>query len=89
MELILGVFGISWVLPQSIADLLFGWWNGLGRHESNVWNLVPLCLIWIVWKERNSHTSKMCQAQIINFRNALCLSFLSGLKCRAILLARM
>ena len=53
---ILGVFGISWVLPQSVAELLFSWWNGLGCHESDVWNLVPLCLMWIVWKERNSRT---------------------------------
>jgi hypothetical protein len=53
---ILGVFGISWVLPQTVAELLFSWWNGLGRHTSDVWNLVPLCLMWIVWKERNSCT---------------------------------
>jgi hypothetical protein len=53
---ILGVFGISWVLPQTVAELLFSWWNGLGRHSSDVWNLVPLCLMWIVWKKRNSRT---------------------------------
>jgi hypothetical protein len=44
------------VLPQTVAELLFSWWNGLGRHTSDVWNLVPLCLMWIVWKERNSCT---------------------------------
>jgi hypothetical protein len=53
---ILGVFGVPWVLPQSVVELLFSWWNGLGRHSSDVWNLVPLCLMWIVWKERNSRT---------------------------------
>ena len=44
------------MLPQTVAELLFSWWNGLGRHTSDVWNLVPLCLMWIVWKERNSRT---------------------------------
>ena len=53
---ILGVFGISWVLPQTVAELLFSWWNGLGRHSSDVWNLVSLCLMWSVWREHNSRT---------------------------------
>ena len=45
---ILSAFGISWVFSGSVADLLFSWWNGLGRHASDVWNLIPLCLMWIV-----------------------------------------
>ena len=53
---ILGALGISWVLPQTVAELLFSWWNGLGRHSSDVWNLFPLCLMWCTWKERNSRT---------------------------------
>jgi hypothetical protein len=39
-----------------VADLLFSWWNGLGRHSSDIWNLVPACLMWTVWKERNQRT---------------------------------
>ena len=27
----LGVFGVQWVIPATIADLLFGWWNWLGK----------------------------------------------------------
>ena len=44
-------FGISWVLPGSVAYLLFDWWNWLGKYLSNIWNLVPLCLMWCIWKE--------------------------------------
>jgi hypothetical protein len=47
------VFGISWVIFGRVADMLFGWWNGLGQHPSDIWNLIPLCLMWIVWKEGN------------------------------------
>jgi hypothetical protein len=36
-----------------VAELLFSWWNGLGRHSSDIWNLVPACLMWSIWKERN------------------------------------
>ena len=37
---------ISWLLPRIVPDLLFGWWNWLGKHLSNIWNLVSLCLLW-------------------------------------------
>ena len=29
-------FGLSWVIPRSIPDLLFGWWNWLGKHSSQI-----------------------------------------------------
>ena len=49
-------FGLSWVIPRSIPDLLFGQWNWLGKHSSQIWNLVPLCILWCIWKERNRRT---------------------------------
>ena len=49
-------FGLSWVTPSSIPDFLFGWWNWLGKHSSQIWNLVPLCILWCIWKERNRWT---------------------------------
>ncbi len=53
---VLRSFGVLWVLPEKVVDLLFGWRNWFGKHSSEVWNLVPLCLIWTVWHERNKHT---------------------------------
>uniref|UniRef100_A0A2N9GQ21 Reverse transcriptase domain-containing protein n=1 Tax=Fagus sylvatica TaxID=28930 RepID=A0A2N9GQ21_FAGSY len=50
---VLRSFGVCWVFPNSIKDLLYGWFNSFGKHESKIWNLVPLCLLWIVWRERN------------------------------------
>jgi hypothetical protein len=49
-------FGVAWVLPGSVVELLFGWRNWFGNHFSDVWNLVPLCLMWTVWWERNRRT---------------------------------
>ena len=45
------IFGIQWVMPGSVASLLFCWRNWLGKYRSNIWNLVPSCLMWIVWTE--------------------------------------
>ena len=49
-------FGLSWVIPRLITYLLFGWWNWLGKHLSQIWNLVSLCILWCIWKERNRRT---------------------------------
>ena len=49
-------FGFSWVLLERVADLLFGWHNWLGKASSKVWNLVPHCLMWTIWRERNCRT---------------------------------
>ena len=40
-------------MPGSVAGLLSCWHQWLGKHNSDIWNLVPGCLIWIVWLERN------------------------------------
>ena len=49
----LWLFGIDWVMLGSIVDLLFCWYNWLGKHSSDIWNLVPSCLLWTICTERN------------------------------------
>ena len=48
-QLDLGVHGRKLRLKKDHSN----WWNGLGKHASDIWNLVPVCLMWIVWLERN------------------------------------
>ena len=52
----LSSFGVFWVFPNQVVDLLFGWHNSFGKHDSEVWNLVPVCLMWTVWLARNRCT---------------------------------
>ena len=49
------IFGIHWVMLGTVAALLFCQRNWFGRHDSVIWNMVPGCLMWIVWKEWNRH----------------------------------
>ena len=49
----LQAFGIHWVMLGSVAGLLSCWHQWLGKHNSNIWNLIPGCLMWIVWLGRN------------------------------------
>ena len=45
-------------MPGSVVDLFFGWYHWLGKHNSDIWNLVPGCLMWTIWIERNRHSFK-------------------------------
>ena len=49
----LQLFGMDWVMPSSIADLFFCWYHWLGKHNSDIWNLVLGCLMWNILTERN------------------------------------
>ena len=49
----LQAFGIHWVMPGSVAGLFSCWHQWLGKHNSDIWNLVPGCLMGIVWLEQN------------------------------------
>ena len=50
------LFGVHWVISGSVLDLVVGWRNWFGKQSSEVWNLVPLCVMWSIWRERNNRT---------------------------------
>ena len=50
------VFGIQWVMPRSVSSFFSMWRNWFGRHRSTIWNMVPACLVWLVWQECNTRT---------------------------------
>jgi hypothetical protein len=46
-------FDMSWVMPRRVVDLFACWWK-VGRSRSAAaWKMVPICILWCVWKERN------------------------------------
>ena len=49
----LRLFGFDWVMPGSVIDLFFCWYQCFGKHNSDIWNLVPGCLMWNIWAKRN------------------------------------
>jgi len=49
------LFGVEWVMPSSVLDLLSGWGTLLGRGSAiRIWKQVLLCVLWGLWRERNS-----------------------------------
>ena len=54
-DMVFGLFGVSWVMPLSVIGLFACWQGRFGRHRNgDIWKVVPLCMMWCLWKERNS-----------------------------------
>jgi hypothetical protein len=53
--------------------LLFACWQGkFSRQESSeIWKSIPLCLMWIIWRERNKWTFEGIELNLVfEWRNA-------------------
>jgi hypothetical protein len=46
-------FGVSWVMPRRVIDLFAYWWKSIRPRSAAIWKMVPICIFWCVWKERN------------------------------------
>ncbi|KAL7212223.1 hypothetical protein ACSBR2_014990 [Camellia fascicularis] len=54
---VFSLFGIVWVQSRRVMDMLWCWRKArVGRRQWRVWYLVPFCLMWLVWLERNRCT---------------------------------
>ena len=54
-SMILGLFGVSWVMPKLVVGLLACWQGWFGHHRNgHIWIIVLHCLMWCLWRERNS-----------------------------------
>jgi hypothetical protein len=52
---VFALFGMEWVMPQKVIDL-FACWSQMGGRDlfRNIWRMVPLCVMWCIWRERNA-----------------------------------
>ena len=54
-----------------VESLVYSWSNWLGKFNSDIWNMVPCCLMWIVWKERNRRFFEDTEKSLVQLQ-ALC-----------------
>ena len=47
------LFEVQWVMPRTVSDLLSCWLDGVGQR-SELWRIVPHCVMWTLWRERNA-----------------------------------
>jgi hypothetical protein len=56
-NLILILFGVQWAMPRDVVDLLTCWNGSLGKSKAcKIWKMIPHCLMWCLWCERNART---------------------------------
>jgi hypothetical protein len=46
-------FGLAWVMPRGVMDLLHCWWSRGCPRSAIVWKMVLLCIMWCLLFERN------------------------------------
>jgi hypothetical protein len=52
-NLVFSRFGMSWVMSRRVIDLFVCWYKAGRPRSAAVWKMVPICIFWCVWKERN------------------------------------
>ena len=58
-SMVLGLSGVICVMPKSVVELLASWQDRFGRHRNeHIWMVIPHCLMWRLWRERNSRYFK-------------------------------
>jgi len=46
-------FGICWVMPRSVLDLVACWWKFGRSRSATTWKMVSISIFWCIWRERN------------------------------------
>ena len=67
----LQIFGTQWVVLGSVESLVYCWSFGLGKFDSDIWNMVLGCLMWIIWTERNWRSFEDTEKSLVQLQ-ALC-----------------
>jgi hypothetical protein len=58
---------MSWVMPRRVVDLFACWWKAGRSRSAAVWKMVPICVLWCVWKERNFRCFEDLENSMENF----------------------
>ena len=65
------IFGTQWAMSGSVESLVYCWSFWLEKFNSDIWNIVLGCLMWIVWTERNRLSFEDTEKSLVQLQ-ALC-----------------
>ena len=68
---------MAWVMPETVLDVLACWNSIRGvRQIKAVWKMIPICIMWCLWQERNERTfedkERSVEERILLFFRTLC-----------------
>ena len=71
-SMVWALFGLLWVMLQSVTDLFSSSQDSFGRHQSiNLWRAVPHCVLWCIWQEHNSRCFEVKERSISEIKSLL------------------
>jgi hypothetical protein len=41
-------FGLCWVMPYSVKEVLASWWSSGRSRSAIVWKMIPHCIMWCI-----------------------------------------
>jgi hypothetical protein len=66
------LFGVEWVMLRRVLELLASWGTSFGCGPAKeVCRLVPLCLMWCLWRERNARNFKDVETSMLELQKRL------------------
>ena len=69
-SLVLCLFGLHWVIPQKVIELFESWQINFRQHRNiDFWRLVPHCLMWCIWSERNATCFEGCKQSLLEIKS--------------------
>ena len=69
-SLVFCLFGLHWVMPLKVVELFESWQGKFGWHRNIVfWRLVPHCLMWCIWRERNARCFEGCERSLLEIKS--------------------
>ena len=71
-SMVWALFGLLWVMLQSVTDLFSSSQGSFRRHQSiNLWRAVPHCVLWCIWQEQNSRCFEVKEQSIPEIKSLL------------------
>ena len=66
---IFSMFNILWVMPSGVMDLLSCWGHSCCNvRVRKIWDLIPSCVFWCLWRERNSRSFEGKENNLIEIK---------------------
>ena len=82
----LNIFGISWVMPFGIVDFLSCWGGGCRNTRiRKVWDMVPLCIFWCIWWERNTRCFEGMERNLLELKGLVLRTLMEWSKAAGVL----
>jgi hypothetical protein len=68
-SLVFCMFGIQWTMPRTVSNLLACWKrSGLTKDQNTIWNAIPSCLMWLIWRERNQRAFEDIERHTVDLK---------------------